>query len=562
MKPNAVHPRAEPTGLGWVLWPAAVALPWLVPSHAAPWTTFHADAATAAALAALAAWALAQPGRWPLDRLGVGALALALIPLAQAMSGRLLYAGDGVMAAAFLAAVAAAVAIGRRCEALAPGRLPDALFAGLGVAAFGSTGLVLYQGLGLDALGVLVAPLPDGRRATANVGQPNLLATLQLWGLLALWWAWLRGQARSGVALAGAAFLVFALAATESRTGAVGALVLAAALVAFTDGRRARVALAAAAVLVVYLASLLIWTWPDSTMGGAPPLERIAIGRRPSIWLLMIDAITRGPAFGYGWNQGTLAQEAVAATHAPLGLVIQHAHNVVLDLMVWNGPWIGAAAAVALLAWFVVRWRAVRRPPEVVLLLVPTLLLWHAMVELPHVLLVLLLPAALATGVLLQRTGVTPPLRVPRPLCAVAVLLLVGYLGAVWLQYRAVEDDLRASLVRARRIGDLSPVPPPPTPLLAPLGDVLRAVRVVPQAGIDAATIDALERSARRYPSDGALFRLAQVAALNGRPELAAQSLQRLCRLYPQAACRAAHAAWKAQSENNDALRGVPLGAP
>jgi len=561
MEPNSVHSRDEPTGLGWVLWPVALALPWLLPSHAAPWTTFHADAATAAALAALAAWALTQPGRWPLDRLGLGALALALIALAQALSGRLLYAGDGVMAAAFLAAVAVAVAIGRRCEALAPDRLPDALFAGLGVAAFASTGLVLYQGFGLDQLGVLVAPLPDGRRAIANVGQPNLLATLQLWGLLALWWTWLRGQARSGVALAGAAFLVFALAATESRTGMVGALVLAAALVLFADGRRARVALAVAALMAVHLTSLLIWTWPDAATGGAP-VERMAIGRRTLIWHLMIDAIASGPALGYGWNQGTLAQEAVAATHAPLGLVIQHAHNVVLDLMVWNGPWIGAAAAVALLAWFVVRWRAVRRPPEVVLLLVPTLLLWHAMVELPHVLLVLLLPAALATGVLLERTGVTPPLRVPRPLCAVAVMLLVGYLGAVWLQYRAVEDDLRASLVRARRIGDLSPVPPPPAPLLAPLGDVLRAVRVVPQAGIDAATIETLERSARRYPSDGALFRLAQVAALNGRPELAAQSMQRLCRLYPQAACRAAHAAWKAQSENNDALRGVPLGVP
>lgn len=550
----------KPTGLGWVLWPLAAALPWLVDTHTAPWTTFHADAATAAALAALALWALTRTGRWPLDRLALGALALAAVALAQAAGGRLVYAGDGVMAAACLAAAAAAVAVGRRCETLAPGRLPDALFAGLGLAAFGSTALALYQGLGFDALGVLVAPLPPGGRAIANVGQPNLLATLLLWGMLALWWAWRHGQARGAVAIAGAAFLALGLAATQSRTGAVGAAVLGASFVVFAE-HRGRAAFAVAAVLAAYVLGLLAWSPLDDASAGAIA-ERIAVGRRPLIWRLMLDAVVGGPALGHGWNQGSMAQESVAAGHAPLGLVIQHAHNVVLDLMVWNGPWIGGAAALGLLGWFVARWRTTRGGPEVVLLLVPTLLLSHAMVEQPHVLLLFVLPAALAAGVLMQRAGVAAPWHLPRWLAAAGVGLLVAYLGAVWIEYRAVEEDLRATRVRAARIGDLRPVPPPATPLLAPLGDVLRALRVEPAPGIDDATLDLLQRSAQRYPSDGALFRLAQAAALNGRPALAAQSLQRLCRLYPPPTCRAAHAAWAAQAEGDAALRGVPVLAP
>ena len=59
--------------------------------------------------------------------------------------------------------------------------------------------------------GLLVLPLPPGGRVIANLGQPNQLATLLLWGVLAFWWAYLHQRIGAAVAVLAVAFLLLGL---------------------------------------------------------------------------------------------------------------------------------------------------------------------------------------------------------------------------------------------------------------------------------------------------------------------------------------------------------------
>jgi len=558
-------PRDEPTGLGWSLLALAWAAPWLLGAHGQPWTTFYNDWLAAVGVVPLAIWvAWKQRGQvWALDRLSCGAVLLAAVPLLQAAAGLLLFPGDGLLVALHLAALAAIVAVARRAEALAPDRTGDTLFAGLVCAALLSTGLALYQRLDLTFLGMLVEPLPNSHRPVANVGQPNQLATLLNWGLLGLWWAFDRRRIGASTAVLAACFLMIGVTATQSRTGLVCALGLAGAAIAWRrlEGRGPRVgAVLALAGVLLLLASL----WPLAAQDlmldkGLTLSDQAAIGRRPLIWRLAIDAIAFQPWFGYGWNQGAVAQQAVALQHPPLHLVVTHAHNLVLDLLIWNGVLIGTLVIAALLAWFATRARALRRQRDAVLWLLPAVLLVHSMVELPHAQLLFLVPAAVSMGLLNQRQGAVQVLRVRDGLARIALMALAAGALAVFVDYRRLEADLFAMRVRAARIGDLTLTAPPEVWMLEPLGAVARALRIDGAGPLPAGELDELSRVATRYPSAPLLFKYAKAAALHGRERDAERALAQLCSLQTGLICRQAIGAWNAQAETAPLLKSIRL---
>ena len=56
---------------------------------------------------------------------------------------------------------------------------------------------------------------------------------------------------------------------------------------------------------------------------------------RLGMWMQIIHAIGERPWFGYGWNQTSVAVvESIHFNTVKFGLI---AHNIVLDLLVWNG---------------------------------------------------------------------------------------------------------------------------------------------------------------------------------------------------------------------------------
>lgn len=537
-----------PTGLGWVLLAVCLSVPWLIPVHTEPWPTLFSEIAAGLVAAPLAVCVLAaRRGRLELDALAIGFALAALVPLLQAAYGLFLFPAEAPVVSAYLVGFALAVAVARRSEEYAPGRLPDALFAGLVIAALASTALAVAQWFYLD-WGPLLAAIPGGVRTVANVGQTNELSTLLVWGLVGLWWAHLHRRIGGGVTMLAAAFVLVGVASTQSRTGwlAVGLLLITALVSPASLGAsKHRTAFVGLGVWFV----LLVLGWPTASHlvqgGEALSLDaQLSVGQRPEIWAMMVDGILHRPWFGYGWNQGRLVQLSELPNYADLKIGVQHAHNLVLDLMVWNGIPLGLGLATLLGAWFWWQLRRVITATQVLLMLALSTFMLHAMLELPHCKAFFLVPAALMMGTLNVHSNLPVVLRMPRVAAALVVAVLAGSMAMMGVEYRRIEVDLQAYRMRMAWNGIQEAPPAPAIHLLSGLQSALVNVRIEPRAGMDVEVLERLRTTATRYPIESVLFKYAKAAALNGQPGAARESLSRWCLLFSKERCDIARTAW------------------
>jgi O-antigen ligase len=532
-------------GIGWSLLAVALALPWLVNRHAAPWTSFYTDSAMAIAMLAPATWLAIRSDRWPISSLALALLLLAVLPLAQAIGGLYSFASDAALPFAYLAALAIAVAIGHGAEAIAPGRLIDALFVSLVLAGIVSVGLALGQWNQLD-MGLLAYPLPLGGRPVANIAQANLLATLLAWSLAGIWWGAAHRRIGGLVAVIAAGYLLAGIAATQSRTGFLEVVVLAlAASLTKTSARVPwRVVLGLAAFFTGVVAA---WPWLTQLLQLDVALslgQQVSPGRRPAIWALGLDAAMNSPWFGYGVGNTVSAHLGVALDHPPLLYALTSHHNLPLDLVIWTGLPVATLVILGLGMWLVAQWRVAHTSQQWILLVALLLLLLHAMLELPHCYAVFLLPAGLMAGTLESLRGAKPVCSIPRWATGVLVIGAAGMLSVVIVEYQRIERDLLAQRVRAARIGDLAPQSAPPVLLLEALGGLTEFLRIEPERGMSTTQLADMRRVADRFPSGANLFRYAQAAALNGQAEEARRALDLLCRMGPMASCSLAGLAW------------------
>lgn len=481
--------------------------------------------------------------------------ALAIVPVLQGATGRILFAGDAWMAAIYVLGFGAAIVVAARAQDLRPGVLPSVLFASLGLAALVSVGLALAQWLHLRALGTLLFALPDNSRLTANLGQPNHLATLLVWGLLAIWWGYVRGRLHRVIALAGAALLLFGVAMTQSRAAVLELVLLVVAAFVFRRPLHSRrYAWALAGLGMWFAVAVATWTplneWLQAQNAQSVE-ERLAPGTRLLHWRLLIDAAAERAWAGWGWNQVVLAQVDRAPVHPASHEVVQYSHNLVLDLILWNGVPIGVLAGLLLAAWVVWQARLARTADRVLLLLGVGVLLVHALLELPHGYALFLVPAGLMVGSLSASPPRVPSLRVPRAAAAVPFSMLVLCVAAVLIDYAEVEQAWMAHRFRSARIGSLVEAPVPRTMLLSNLEALLRFMRIEPQPSMSPEELEFMGQVSRRQPSAGGLFRYARALALNGRAPQATDMLVVLCRLHPDSQCAEAKRAWMAMSKSD-----------
>jgi hypothetical protein len=99
----------------------------------------------------------------------------------------------------------------------------------------------------------------------------------------------------------------------------------------------------------------------------------------------------------------------------------------------------------------------------------------------------------------------------------------------------------------------------PNTPTLDHLRERLVAGRIEPRVGMTAHEISILRRSSDRMPSLSGLLLLARAQALNGRPEDAAETLDRLCRTHQVTICANALALWSEAAQQGGPLMTAVL---
>ncbi len=339
-----------------------------------------------------------------------------------------------------------------------------------------------------DGTWVARSTLPG--RAVGNLRQPNHLATLLLWGAIALVPLADASPRRARVAAAAAWLLLLtALELTGSRTGALGVALLALwGLVDRRLGRFAR-ALLLGAPLVYALAWAASWLGGLAVGAATRAAEADLSSSRFAIWSDTLTLIAQQPWTGVGFGRFNFAWTLTPLPSRPVAF-FDHTHNLPLQFAVEFGLPLGLAMGALLLFAL---WHAGRRvrgaaAPRRALFVMLLLVGVHSLLEYPLWYAHFLLPAAWAWGACLggeaAPPGATRTWRSPLLWCGLA--MLVG--AAV-----AVGDYLRVASIFAP--------PPDAAPLAQRVADGQRSPLFGHHADYAAATIAA--ESAREMDAFG-----------------------------------------------------------
>lgn len=546
-----------------------VTLSWVEPNHYDPWTTFQSQLAMATGALLFAAWLLirtwrAGPSTFP--ALAGAVLAAAVVPWIQLQLGIVFFFGDAWITSLYLLGFALAIMVGARTvRAFDIALLLDVVYGVVLVSGMLSAWIGLYQWLKLDYLGDAVVANDLGNRIVANLAQPNQLANLLVCAALAVGWLHVSGRIGGAIAVVAIAFLFVTMPLTGSRTGALvsfGVIVL----LLVAPNARARtlrpsviLAGACAAALGAMIGLVGIWLISDTTATVRGLDSTTSAGTRPIHWASMVDAITRRPWQGHGWNQVVAAHQAVAADHPKTGEILGSSHNLFLDLLVQNGIPLGLLMIAALAVSLVLALRNARTLVGAFAAAPIVAIGMHSMVEFPHEYATFLVPLGLLFGGLLSLSAGRYEMRVPS-LVPLALLVVVSAMLVVTSRdYFNIEVNYQAFRFEQARIGvDKPPEPLRPVLVLTQLSEFLRFARTNARADMSAQDLLWFERVAKRYPNWTALIRWASALAQNGQPEQARAALAGLCNTHPDTICRWGQAAWSRMGRDAPSVAAVP----
>lgn len=546
-----------------VLWAFMLALGWLLPNHYRPWLSFHTDAWIAMTLSLAALAVIVRMNKliaW--HTLPLLVALLVLLPWVQYGAGMVQLAGTAWIASLYLLGFLLALLVGAKWEAESPDQLLDGLLLAIGLAALLSVGLQLQQWLAVDGLELwTMGGGPE--RPHANLGQPNQLGTLLLWGVLAAAWGMLRGYLGGRTALLMVLFLLFGLALTRSRTAWIAVVLL---VVASWLWRRLwsspKVPWIVTGLGLYFGACVLGLGWfSQISLVGLPPevgdYTRMSSEVRPLVWAAFLDAIWQQPLWGYGWGQVVLAQMGVATVHPYLQGAYLYSHNLFLDLILWCGIPVGVLTSMTLLLWFWRQLLGVGNAGNAVLMLFLLVVGNHALLELPLYHAYFLLPVGLVMGTLNVRLDVRPVLQTGRWLLVVLCLGGMVLLAVLVRDYARVEQSYQDLRMEWSGIKLKAPTSSPNALLLTQWNNYIRYARFEPTTGLSIETLNWMRHMTGMFPNVVFFNKLAMALAMNHQADEAGIWLQRMCKVVPQKACDAARLAWIRQGKTHPEIAAI-----
>ena len=498
-----------------------------------------------------------------LHRITLLVIFLVLIPFVQYAFGVISLAGTAWVSVLYLLGFLLAILIGAYWESGSPGQFADGLFLAVGIAGLFSVGLQLQQWLVLGGLELWNMGGGQGR-PHANLGQPNQLGTLLLWSLLGAAWGRVRKHIGAWTFLLMALYLLFGLALTGSRTAWVGVALLVTATWLWRrlwNSPRWPWVISGLGLYFVFCVTSVGWlssAWLGSLAPRVDMLSQTSAMDRLATWAAFIDAAWKSPFLGYGWNQGALAQTAVAAEHPHLHGAFSYSHNLFLDLVLWCGIPLGLLISVSLLFWFWMRLRAVRCAENAMLMLFLLVVANHAMFELPLYFAYFLLPVGMVVGGLNTRLGAQTIALVGRWTSFFLWLVTTTLLVIVIRDYLHVEKSYQTLRLEWQGFKRTIPTEPPDVLLLTQWRHYVDYARFEPKAGLGEEDLDWMRSITGLFPNIIFSHKLATILALNQRPEEASLWLKRMCNMAPEEQCQAVEKKWAKQSLEKTEIAGVP----
>lgn len=424
---------------------------WLSPFHTYPWVTFSSELATFAA--ALTLFTLFLNRNIQIPKLQLYILPVAFIPLLQWSGGLVSDFSVALLSTAYLFGFWVMVAMGYNLSLQSSVReqlMQRTCWLLLIIASVTSL-MAMVQWLGLESSLYGIMQL-KGNRPYANFGQPNNLATFLIIGLMGALLLYEKHKASLWLLIPASLSILFAICLTQSRTSLLVCIFICIYWVIKQYKNKPRLNFIKlfgwaatyfliAGYLLPIIAQVMTTSVGDAVTHTASLAQRAGSGHeRLGMWMQIIHAIGERPWFGYGWNQTSVA--VVESIHFNTVQVwFNSAHNIVLDLLVWNGLPLGFLIIAYFAIWLFWLSKNAKDTISIVAILMVSAILMHAMLEFPQRYAYFLLPMGFLLGLIQAQTpnlnGVSLHRNIIRCVWLVSLIVLL----LIWRDYKLFQEN-------------------------------------------------------------------------------------------------------------------------
>ncbi|ENX38208.1 PglL family O-oligosaccharyltransferase [Acinetobacter sp. NIPH 2100] len=430
-----------------------ISFAWLSPFHTYPWVTFSSELASFGAALAVGGLLLKQNVKIPRPQILM--LGIVFIPLCQLAFGLITDFSTAFLSFSYLFVFWLMIIAGYNLSLQAEQR--ERIMLGVSYLLLSisliSAIMAIIQWLNLEAYLDAVMKL-RGNRPYANFGQPNNLATFLIMGLMGGLYLYEKRRLTLWLLIPTSLVTLFAITLTQSRTSWVVCIFFFFYWIHKQHKNTPRFNFPRLllwfgfyALIASYLLPLLTQLLTSSIDTGvtqtASIAQRAGSGHeRIGMWIQILHAIAEKPWFGYGWNQTSIAVfESIDFNTVQVWF--NSAHNVLLDILVWNGVPLGLLIIGYMSLWFFWLNKNAKDTISMIAILMVVAILIHAMLEFPQRYAYFLLPMGFLLGLIQAQTpklkGVTINKNVIR---CIGILSLIVVL-LIWRDYKLFQDNSR-----------------------------------------------------------------------------------------------------------------------
>ncbi|KYQ84578.1 hypothetical protein AWW72_07975 [Acinetobacter sp. NRRL B-65365] len=515
---------------------------WLSPVHTYPWVTFSSELASFGGGVALLALLFNKNVKIPRPQILM--LGIALIPLCQWAFGLITDFSTAFLSSAYLFVFWLMIIAGYNLSLQAEQR--ERIMLGMSYLllsiSFVSAIMAIVQWLNLEAYIDGIIQLKTSR-PYANFGQPNNLATFLIMGLMGGLYLYEKRRLTLWLLIPASLVTLFAITLTQSRTSWVVCIFLFFYWIYKQYKTSPRfnfprlllwvgLYFVIAGYLLPVLTQLLSSNIDTGVTQTASIAQRAGSGHeRLGMWVQILHAIADKPWFGYGWSQTSIAV-VESIQFNTVQVWYNSAHNVLLDLLVWNGVPLGLLIIGYISLWLFWLNKNAKDMTSIIAILMVCAILIHAMLEFPQRYAYFLLPMGFLLGLIQAQTpklkGVMVDNNVIRVVgvCALIVVLLI------WRDYKLYQDNSRLVFKNQQPTAEV--LGSSKILVLTQFQQRLDWIALKPQVEMSEADLRLLGEMVKNKATPYNLKKYAQLLAYNQKLDEAEQQLIVLRQLYKQ----------------------------
>ncbi|HCA5050097.1 TPA: O-antigen ligase C-terminal domain-containing protein [Acinetobacter baumannii] len=515
---------------------------WLSPFHYNPWVMFSSEISTfAAGLSVLAALFYHHI---KIPRAQILLLPFTLIPIVQWGCGLVFDLSTALLSTLYLLGFWFMVLAGYNLSLDQKKR--DQIFSGFSllviITSLFTSLIAIFQWLNIESHLIYTLHL-IGNRPYGNFGQPNNMATFLIIGLLGCLYLYEKNKVTVWLLLPSALIILFTIALSQSRTSWIvfPFLLIYWIVKQFGKQKRFRFVQGLLWCLAFFLIAGLILPYITQFIEFSTNIEitetssfvaRAGSGHeRIGMWIQILHAIAQQPWLGYGWSQTSVAV-VDSIQYGTVHVWFNSAHNVLLDIIIWNGIPIGIVIIAYFACWFVWLNQQAKETISIIAIMMVCTVLTHAMLEFPQRYAYFLLTCGFLLGIIQAQTpilkGIVLNKQVLRLIWGISLILLL----AIWRDYNVYVTN--SNLLFKNKQPNAEILGSNQIFILTQFEQRLKWIEMKPKTTLSDADLAVWGNFVKNKATPYNLRKYTQLLAYNGKVEQAEQQIFILQHLYRQ----------------------------